>query len=415
MSIPSLTPAALLHAWEHVRENHGCAGVDGVTIERFADSIDAELNAVRSRVLSGHYRPLPLLPITVQKKPNSSATRTLLVPTVRDRVLQTAVGRQLGQTFEDEFLDSSFAYRPHRSVQSAVARIRYLHGHGYKYIAEADIDSFFDRIDHDLLRQRLETRIEEPLVCDLLTAWIEGFVWDGHGVRPIRSGVAQGSPISPLLANFFLSDLDLSLEEAGLKVIRYADDFLILSRQGGESEKGLEIARDRLEELHLALKAEKTVIGTFEEGFRFLGAFFLGEDVWIPFDRHQQHRRVLHVPRPMPRALVERWLEPPPMTAMGQALTAARHRPILVSKSNSIPESDDMAFLYLTEQGSVLRKIGNRLVVEKEGTILDTPYHKLEAVLVFGNVQITTQAMAELLEDGISVSLLSREGALRGA
>lgn len=105
MSIPCLTAAALLHAWEHVRENHGCAGVDGVTIERFAGSLDEELGALRSRVERGRYRPLPLLPITVPKKPHSPATRTLHVPAVRDRVLQTAVGRHLGQAFEDELLD----------------------------------------------------------------------------------------------------------------------------------------------------------------------------------------------------------------------------------------------------------------------------------------------------------------------
>jgi len=129
MTIPWLTHAALLHAWEHVRENHGCAGADGVTIERFATRLDSELDDLRSRVEAGEYRPFPLLPIVVEKKPHSSATRTLLVPTVRDRVLQTAAGRHLGQAFEDEFLDCSFAYRPHRSVNSAIARIRFLHDH----------------------------------------------------------------------------------------------------------------------------------------------------------------------------------------------------------------------------------------------------------------------------------------------
>ena len=131
MSIPWLMPEMLLKGWERVLENGGCAGVDGVTVERFARNLDAELDALRSRVEAGEYRTLPLLPITVQKKPGSNATRTLLVPTVRDRVLQTAVGHYLGRAFEDEFLECSFAYRPHRSVNSAIARIRYLHDHGF--------------------------------------------------------------------------------------------------------------------------------------------------------------------------------------------------------------------------------------------------------------------------------------------
>ncbi|HSY49716.1 MAG TPA: CRISPR-associated endonuclease Cas1, partial [Thermoanaerobaculia bacterium] len=415
MSIEWLTAEGLLKGWERVFENHGCAGVDGVTVQRFAGNLDAELDALRSRVEVGEYRALPLLPIVVQKKPHSAATRTLLVPAVRDRVLQTAVGRHLGRAFEDEFLDCSFAFRPHRSVNSAIARIRFLHDHGFRYVAETDIDSFFDRVDHALLRERLRSRVPEDALRELLDGWIGGFRWDGHRTHPIEVGIAQGSPISPLLANFFLSDFDLALEKAGLKLIRYADDFLILTQNRDQAAGGLEIARHRLDELHLQLKDEKTTIASFEEGFRFLGALFLGGGVWIPWDRNGQHRHVLSVPRPMPAALIEAWLRPPAATAMALAFKSARHHAIGPAAGRHMEESD-MAYLYLTEQGSVLRKIGDRFVVEKEETILlDVPYHKLEAVLIFGNIQITTQAMAELLDAGIPVSLLSRQGTLRGS
>ena len=122
---PWLTSDSLLSAWEHVLENAGCAGADGVTVDQFFRSVEAEIAALLREVETDEYRPLPLLPITVQKKPNSTATRTLMVPAVRDRVLQTAVGRQLGHAFEDEFLECSFAYRPKRSVNSAIARIRF--------------------------------------------------------------------------------------------------------------------------------------------------------------------------------------------------------------------------------------------------------------------------------------------------
>jgi len=267
-----------------------------------------------------------------------------------------------------------------------------------------------------LLRQRLEARIAEPALCDLLLSWVRGFVWDGHTTHPVHAGVPQGSPISPLLANFFLSDLDLALEESGLKFIRYADDFLILSRERTDAESGLEIARERLDPLHLQFKTGKTAIAGFDDGFRFLGAFFLGGDVWIPWGPHDPHRRVLAVPCPMPRRLIDKWREPPSLTAMGRALRDARHRPVPPPHTEAVMESDAMAYLYVTEQRSVLRKIGNRLVVEKdEEILLDSPYHKLEAVLLFGSIQITTQAMTELLDAGIPVSLLSREGALRGS
>jgi len=412
---PWLTPDSLFSAWEHVLENAGCAGADGVTVDQFARSVEAETTALLHEVETDEYRPLPLLPITVQKKPNSNATRTLMVPAVRDRVLQTAVGRQLGHAFEDEFLECSFAYRPKRSVNSAIARIRFLHNHGYSFVAEADIESFFDRIDHALLRQRLAAALKDHALLALLEQWIPGPVWDGRQVRPLRQGVPQGSPISPLLANLFLTDFDLALEQAGLKLIRYADDFLILSADSQHATAAITIARDRLDELHLRLKDEKTIVGSFEEGFRFVGAFFQGGDVWIPWDKHARNRRVLSVPHPMPAGLVRRYLEPPAHTAMARAFSAASldH---LNPTVGSTAEDEDMAYLYLVEQGSVLRKMGNRLVVEKDGAILlDTPYHKLDAVLIFGNVQVTTQAIGELLECGVRMNLLSRHGELRGS
>ncbi len=414
-NFPWLNPDSLLSAWEHVQENAGCAGADGVTVEQFARSLDAGISGLLHAVETDEYRPLPLLPIVVQKKPNSNATRTLMVPAVCDRVLQTAAGRQLGHAFEDEFLECSFAYRPKRSVNSAIARIRFLHDHGYRFVAEADIESFFDRIDHSLLRQRLAGAVKDSSLLMLLEQWIAGPVWDGRNVRPLRQGVPQGSPISPLLANLFLTDFDLALEQAGLKLIRYADDFLILSSDAMRATAAIGIARDKLEELHLRLKDEKTKVGSFEEGFRFLGAFFQGQDIWIPWDKHARSRHVLHVPHPMPPGLIRRWLEPPAHTAMARALSHI-HLDHLNSDVHDAFEVENMAYLYLVEQGSVLRKMGNRLVVEKDGSVLlDTPYHKLEAVLIFGNVQVTTQAIAELLECGIRLNLLSRHGELRGS
>jgi CRISPR-associated protein Cas1 len=199
------------------------------------------------------------------------------------------------------------------------------------------------------------------------------------------------------------------------QLIRYADDFLILSADSQHATAAITIAHDRLEELHLRLKDEKTSVGSFEEGFRFLGAFFQGGDVWIPWDKHARNRRVLSVPHPMPAGLIRRYLEPPAHTAMERAFSAATLDHLNPAVSESI-EDKDMAYLYLVEQGSVLRKMGNRLVVEKDGAILlDTPYHKLDAVLIFGNVQVTTQAIGELLECGVRMNLLSRHGELRGS
>jgi CRISPR-associated protein Cas1 len=414
--MPWLEPEALTRAWNRVRENDGCAGADGVTIQRYASQLDSEWDELKKSVERGQYHALPLLPIVITKRPGSSETRTLMVPSVRDRVLQTSIGFHLGTVFEDEFLDCSFAYRPHRSVNSAIARIRFLHTHGYQFTASADIASFFDRISHEQLRERLHARIRQPELLDLLDGWIQASVWDGSKIKPLTEGIPQGSPISPLLANFYVEDFDLALENAGMKLIRYADDFLVLARDRAAAVNAVAIAAGQLEKLHLALKEEKTHIAGFEEGFHFLGALFSASDVWIPWERHTRQSRLLAMPHPMPASLVHRWLQPPEATAMAQALAAARHRPIKKTGTDvTNAEDNDVAFLYLTHQGSVLRKIGNRLIVEKDETILlDIPYHKLEVVLLFGNIQVTTQAMSELLDVGIPIGLLSRSGELRG-
>lgn len=414
---PWLAEEALAAAWEHVRANAGCAGADGVTVHAFAPRAPAELAALRRQALDVSYRPLPLLPITVEKKTNSPETRTLLVPAVRDRILQTAAGRFLGRAFEDDFLECSFAYRPHRSVDSAVARIRFWHARGYRFVAEADIDSFFDRVPHDELRRRLQQRVPDPALRAVLVQWVAAPLWDGRGAKPRSVGLPQGSRISPLLANFFLADFDLAMEKAGFKIVRYADDFLVLAADAVAADHALELARQRLDALHLALKAAKTRITSFEEGFRFLGVYFLGPELWVPWKSLRHKRRVLAVPRPMPQALVRRWLAPPPAPAMARAAAAAGGRQALAiapAGGDDGNKEEAMAFLYLTEPGSILRKIGNRLVVEKEGAVLlDAPYHKLEAVLLFGNVQVTTQAMLELMDNGIPLSLLSRRGEAR--
>lgn len=414
LKFPWLNRESLMSAWEHVQENAGCAGADGVTIERFSRALDDELASLLREIETDEYRALPLLPIVVEKKPNSNATRTLMVPTVRDRILQTVAGRQLGTAFEDVFLDCSFAYRPRRSVNSAIARIRYLHQHGYCCVAEADIEKFFDRIDHSLLRQKMAVSITDRPLLALVDSWIDGPVWDGRSIKPLRNGVPQGSPISPLLANLFLSDFDLAIEQGGMKLIRYADDFLILAQDSEHAAGAISIARDKLEQLHLQLNDKKTQIGSFDDGFCFLGALFKGAEVWIPWDKHARNRHVLSVPQPMPPGLIRRWLDPPARTAMTRAFFAAQVQDAQSAASSN--EEEEMAFLYLVEQGSVLRKMGNRLVVEKDGSILlDTPYHKLEAVLIFGNVQVTTQAVGELLEYGVRLNLLSRHGEMRGS
>lgn len=413
----------LWEAWERVAANEGCAGSDGVTLHQFAHRAAALLERLLARVAEGVYRPFPLLKIVVEKHPQPEKkehpeTRTLLVPAVIDRVLQTAVAHYLSRSFEEEFLECSFGYRPHRSVDRAIARIRKCHQLGYRYVVDADIEKYFDRVDHDLLLRRLAERAPGELILDLLRQWVRGCIWDGSKIHPLLTGIPQGSPISPLLANFFLEDFDRELEKSGSKLVRYADDFIILSRTPAEAGKELEATRVLLHAQHLELNPEKTHVTTFDEGFRFLGAFFLGEHIWVPWKSERPAGRLLFVARPMPPGMRERFASaPPPRNAVETALERAAVSELVAHSPETVPEGEHaVAYLYLTEQGSVLRKAGDRFLVEKDDEVLlDLPYHKLDTVLLFGNIQVTTQALAELLEKSVNLSLFSQQGTYRGS
>lgn len=416
MDIP-LSIEQLWEAWERVLENEGCAGSDGVTVHQFAQRAHRELDRLMERVGNHTYRPFPLLKIVVEKHPGSAGTRTLLVPAVRDRVLQTAAARYLSRSFEEEFLDCSFGYRPGRSVDRAIARIRKCHELGYCYIVDADVQTFFDRVDHDLLLRMLEGRGLGEILLDLLRQWVRAQVWDGAHVRKLRCGIPQGSPISPLLANFFLEDFDRELEKSGRKLVRYADDFIILSRSPEEAQQALLQTGALLEAAHLELNQEKTRIADFEHGFRFLGALFQGEAIWVPWSHDRHKGRILFMARPLPLAMRTRYEYEPPRSSMEVALEKAHLETIPAAAPAPPPSRSQLvAFLYLTEQGAILRKAGDRFLVDKDDEVLlDLPYHKLESVLLFGNIQVTTQAMAELLEKGVNLSLFSRQGNYRGS
>jgi len=415
--MPPVSQDDLWQAWERVRENEGCAGSDGVTVHAFAQRVQRHLPELLVRVQGDSYRPYPLLKIVVEKKPGSAATRTLLVPAVRDRVLQTAVAHLLSRSFEEEFLECSYGYRPGRSVDRAIARIRKCRELGYIFVMDGDVQTFFDRVDHSLLLARLAERRPGEELMHLLRLWISAHVWDGFHIYPLRRGVPQGSPISPLLANFFLEDFDRELEKSGRKLIRYGDDFLILAKTQGDAEAAMTQSEALLAAAHLELNRDKTQVVDFAHGFRFLGALFLGEAIWVPWKHVRTKGRILFMARPLPPARRGVYEFAPPRGAVEIALEKAAATTVPPAPVNpSEVRNPPVAFLYLTEQGAVLRKAGDRFLVDKDDEVLlDLPYHKLENVLLFGNVQVTTQALAELLEKGVNLSLFSRQGHYRGS
>jgi len=233
-------------------------GADSVDLAAFEATLDTRLDDLRAAVESGDYWAWPLRRIEVEKHPGSDERRALLVPAVQDRVLQTAVAAYMEPFLEKEFDDCSFAYRRGRSVRMAVERVYRYYNQGYLWLVDADIDDFFGSVARDLVLGRLSTLIHDDTVLRLAHLWLDYAVWDGlHLTRP-NLGLPQGSVISPMLANLCLDVLDDRLLAEGIQLVRYADDFVILTKSRKAAERAYALTEETLAGLRLRLNAGKT-------------------------------------------------------------------------------------------------------------------------------------------------------------
>lgn len=287
----------LYQAFERVRSRGGCRGCDGVTLGDFSRDLERQLDRIQDRLLRRVYHPLPLLRFPIPKR--RGGERYLAVPSVRDRVVQAAVYLVTGDLFEAEFEDSSHAYRPGRSVRTAVAQIRELRDAGYRWVVDADIDAFFDNIPHCLLLERISYLALDPYLLELFERWVRAEVYDGKRIWSLTEGIPQGAVVSPMLANLFLDELDEQLEALGLRSVRYGDDFLVLCRKPDDVEEALELTDLVLEELELDLNRDKTVLTNFDQGFRFLGLIFLGDAIYQPFEERKKRDNQAKLPPPL--------------------------------------------------------------------------------------------------------------------
>lgn len=282
-------------AWQRVRDNHGCAGVDGLSIEGFEACLDKNLARLARELSQGTYRPLPLLKIIVAKKDGEG--RGISIPTVRDRVAQASVLNIVEPIFEAEFEQCSFAYRRGRSWRQAVYRVKQYYEEGYRWVLDADIDAFFDSVPHDRLLDKLKRLVVDADLRRLIGLWVKAEVWDGEAVIRLTKGIPQGSVISPILANLYLDELDEELLAQGMRLVRYADDFVVLCKTEEKAKWAQQLTEETLKEMDLHL--DEADIIHFDQGFRFLGVIFCRSTILVPFDKEKEPKRILYVPPPL--------------------------------------------------------------------------------------------------------------------
>lgn len=268
------THGALQAAWGRVQANEGSAGGDGVSIKGFAADLFGNLSELRAELLAGSYRSGPFRKVSIPKR--KPGYRILTIPAIRDRVVHTAISQALSPIFEAGFEDSSFGYRPGRGVVDAVEQIEKWRRRGFDTVIEADIVRYFDNVEHDLLLDKVTDVLKlldgAPPVLELLRRLLED---QGEALGTPGIGIVQGSPLSPLLANIYLDALDEEIEQQGVKIVRYADDFVILCKSQKKARKVLEHCVKVLAEHGLRLHGDGTRIVDFVEGFDFVGYMFV--------------------------------------------------------------------------------------------------------------------------------------------
>jgi len=272
-------------AWEKVAQKQGSAGIDGETIPQFRRRVRANLAQLRESVANSTYQPRPYQRVLLPK--GEGNWREIGIPTVRDRIVGQALLNVLQPSIDEVFSPASFAYRPNLSYLNAVEKVACWRDLGYTWVLDADIVRYFDRIDRQRLLQELRKYIDNPGILCLVKSLISAGVSTPEGIVTSDRGIPQGAVISPLLANLYLHEFDRHFSASDVKLVRYADDFLILAKSRDRIVAARSQVEQFLSEIGLELHPHKTQITHFDRGFRFLGHAFL-ENAIFPAEASEE-------------------------------------------------------------------------------------------------------------------------------
>jgi len=269
-------------AWAQVQANRGAAGIDRQSVAAFAANEQAYLGELAKELEQGKYQPQAVRRVDIPKA--GGKTRPLGIPTVKDRIVQTAVKRVIEPIFEREFLPMSYGFRPGKGCKDALREVDAYLKEGYTHVVDADLQGYFDNISHKLLKERIEEHISDGRLLEILAGWLRQDIVKGLQRWTPTAGTPQGAVISPLLANLYLHPLDEKMQQLGYTMVRYADDFVILCQSAQEAQMALEEVQAWVEANGLSLHSEKTHIGDCRiqgQGFEFLGYRFEAGRRWV--------------------------------------------------------------------------------------------------------------------------------------
>jgi RNA-directed DNA polymerase len=262
----------MLIAWKQVRANKGAAGIDGISIEEFPEYTHENWEGIKQSLRDGTYKPHPVKRVEIPK--DSGGTRPLGIPVVMDRVIQQAICQVLAPVFDPHFSESSFGFRPNRSAHQAVKKVLKDIQRGYQYAVDIDLEKFFDMVDHDMLMSQISRHVRDKGILRLIGKYLRAGVVVNGRLNQTSKGVPQGGPLSPLLSNILLDDLDKELERRGHRFARYADDLTLLVKSKRAGERVMEsISRYLERKLKVKVNRDKSKAVKAEESC-FLGFTF---------------------------------------------------------------------------------------------------------------------------------------------
>ena len=262
----------LNRAYKRVKSNHGAAGIDGMSVEEALPWIKEHREKLLQSIRDGSYELSPVRRKEIPKP--DSGVRKLGIPTVVDRVIQQGI------VWEPQFSDSSYGYRPRRSGQQAIQKVKEYAEAGYRYAVSVDLSKYFDTLNHELLMNLLHRKIQDKRVLRIIKKYLKSGVMENGVVSKTEEGSPQGGPLSPLLANIYLNEFDWEMHSRGVKTVRYADDIVVFAKSKRAAERPLEFSRKYLEgKLKLKMNTEKSKVTSIfaVKEFKFLG-FCIGKN-----------------------------------------------------------------------------------------------------------------------------------------